>query len=147
MLLVMRVADGADADEVSHKSGLACRDKSLTKQEFLEETDINTIIRRFGLGYEPPVNQMVPLEGDFSDAPDFRTALDLVRGADEAFMTMSAEVRHRFHHDPVEFVEFFSDSKNREEGVKLGLVIPEAIVSPEKIVKVQVMPDTAVKPL
>lgn len=139
MRIYLRVADGADADAVSDDTGLACMDKSLTKQEFKEECDINTIIKRFGLGYEPPVNQRVPLTGDFSDAPDFRTALDLVREADDAFMTMSADVRKRFNHDPVEFVEFVSDPKNVEECRKLGLAVPAPVAVPEKVVKVEVV--------
>lgn len=140
MRIYVRPSDGSDAEEVSDATGLDCSvDEGRTKQEFLEECDINTIIKRFGLGYEPPVNQAVPLQGDFSDAPDFRTALDLVREADEAFMTMSADVRKRFNHDPVEFVSFVSDEKNYEECVKLGLAVGKPVELPEKVMKVEVV--------
>lgn len=139
MKLNLRVADGSDADVISQATGLKCLDKTRTKQEFAEECDINTIINRFGLGYEPPVNLHVPMQGDFTEALDFRESLDLVRAADAAFMEMSAEVRKRFDHDPVKFVEFFSQAANREEGVKLGLVMPAPVPEPEKVMKVEVV--------
>lgn len=134
-----RPTDGSDADAVSQATALDCScDEGRTKQEFAEECDINTIIRRFGLGYEPPENVRVPLQGEFYDVPDFRSALDLVREADEAFMQMHADVRKRFDHDPVKFVEFVSDPKNVDECRKLGLAMPAA--EPDKPVRVEVVP-------
>ena len=107
----------------SEKVGLDCSVKpSRTKQQFKEESDINTIVRRFGLTGQLPSNVRMPVNGDFTNVPDFRTAMDLIVAARESFDAMPADVRSRFHNDAAEFVDFCSDVKNRDEAIKLGLV-------------------------
>lgn len=111
-----------DADEVSEETGLKCEDESLAVQSEKDEADINTIVRRFGLTGQLPENVRMPQYGDFTGITDYQTALNTVIAADEAFMTMPAEIRQRFNHDPQEFVEFCLDANNLEEARKLGLV-------------------------
>lgn len=114
-----------DAMAASNDVALHCRDKSLTQQSFAEEVDINTIVRRFGLGYEPPLNTRMPLNGDFEGVFDFQSAMNVIVAAREAFDAQPAEVRARFHNNPAEFVDFCSDDENYEEARRLGLVDPE----------------------
>lgn len=107
----------------SDKVGLDCSNlPSLAKQSFAEECDINTIVRRFGLTGQLPSDVRMPQNGDFTNVPDFRTAMDLIVAARESFDAMPADVRARFHNDAAEFVDFCSDEKNRDEAIKLGLV-------------------------
>lgn len=103
---------------------------SLAKQSFAEECDINTIVRRFGLTGQLPSDIRMPLNGDFQDVPDFRTAMDMLVAARESFDAMPADVRARFHNDAAEFVDFCSDDKNRDEAIKLGLVERKAVAVP-----------------
>lgn len=121
-----------DTDEVSESCGLGNFDESKTQQSFLEECDINTIIRRFGLGGDIPTGVRMPVYGDFTGINDFQSAMNAIAVANEAFDAMPAEVRRRFNHDPGQFVDFCLDDKNRDEAVKLGLVpdrVTEAVAA------------------
>lgn len=93
-----------------------------TQQEFAEEADINTIVRRFGLTGELPENVRIPQSGDFTGITDYHSALNLIREADEGFMELPAELRARFEHDPGRLMAFLEDANNKEEAIKLGLV-------------------------
>lgn len=123
-----------DRDAASDESGLDCsvdRDTgeylpSMTKQSFAEECDINTIVRRFGLTGELPEGVRAPTFGDFQDVPDYHSAMNAIRQADEAFFEMPAELRARFGNDAGLFVEFCSDEKNRDEAERMGLVLKKA---------------------
>lgn len=110
-------------DALSASTGLCCEDKSLAIQSQAEEADINTIVKRFGLTGQLPQNVRVPLEDDFYEATDYRSALEAVRQADESFMKMPASVRARFNHNPAEFVEFCMDKANLDEMHRLGLAV------------------------
>lgn len=115
-----------DTNAASDESGLKCEDVSLAKQEFKEECDINTIVRRFGLTGQLPSDVRMPVSGDFTGITDFHSAMNAVREAQESFMEMPAHVRDRFANDPGKFVDFCLDDRNRDEAVKLGLVPPAA---------------------
>lgn len=144
--MFVRHAFNYDVDAVSLETGLRCEDVSLAKQEFKEETDINTIIERFGLGYEPPSGVKVPLMEDFSEVYDLQSALNQVNAARETFMLMPADLRARFGNDPHAFVNFCSERdadgklSNLTELRKFGLVPPEEVVSEPAPVRVEVVP-------
>lgn len=119
-----RSAYNYDMNEVSDATGIdvASFGPSMAKQAFAEECDINTIVRRFGLMGELPVNVRMPTYGDFTGLTNYHEALNAIAAAHESFDAMPAEVRARFHNDPAEFVAFCNDEKNRPEAEKLGLV-------------------------
>lgn len=118
-----RSAYNYDVEEASMRAGLSCDgDKGLTQQQFKEEVDINTIVRRFGLTGQLPDNVRVPMSGDFTGVNDFQSAMNAVRGAQEAFMELPAPMRARFANDPQRLMEFCSDADNRDEAIKLGLL-------------------------
>ncbi|WNK14135.1 MAG: internal scaffolding protein [Microvirus sp.] len=104
--------------------GLECLEDPLTQQQFVEEADINTLVRRFGLDKQPmPVAPFDPSHyGDFSNVPDLRTALDLVNDAKNRFMELPPKLRARFHNAPGELWEFVNDPENADEAVRLGLL-------------------------
>jgi phage internal scaffolding protein len=112
-----------DRNAASDAAALICvPEESRTQQQFAEECDINTIVKRFGLTGELPENFRVPQSGDFTNIGDFHSAMNAVRSAEEAFMDMPAELRARFGYDPQKLMDFVHDSKNRDEAIKLGLV-------------------------
>lgn len=125
--MFLRTPYNYDVNAASDESGLKCDDVSLAKQSFKEECDINTIVERFGIGYEMPQGVRAPFYGDFTEVGDFRSALDAVNAARESFMTLPADVRARFANDPHGFVEFCSRDENIDEVEKLGLLLPEAM--------------------
>lgn len=116
-----------DAQAVSENTGIAIPDteqNNRTKQEFAEEVDINTLLRRFNITGQLPENVRMPTYADFTEVYDFHTAANAIAQANEAFEAMPAEVRLRFHNDPAEFLAFCDNEANRDEAVKLGLVDP-----------------------
>lgn len=112
-----------DFSAASDDTGLMCLDPSLAIQSARDETDINTIVKRFGLSGKLPENVVAPSYGDFTEVVDFQTAMNAIVDAERAFMLMPADVRRRFGNDPQLFVEFCSDDQNLEEMKKLGLVV------------------------
>lgn len=115
-----------DRMRASDESGLYCPEPTRTQQQFKEETDINTIVERFGITGELPSNLAVPQSGDFVDAvTDYQSAMNLVILAQRSFQELPAKVRARFGNDPAQLVEFVSDEANRDEARALGLLVPE----------------------
>lgn len=135
----LRTPYSYDRKAASDRSGLKCEDVSRAQQQFAEESDINTIVKRFGLTGELPKDVPVPSQGDFTEVVDYKTAMDLIRKADEAFGMMPSSVRDRFANDPQRFLEFTSDANNREEARKMGLLKP--VPEPAKPVEVRVVQD------
>ncbi|AXH77999.1 MAG: internal scaffolding protein [Microviridae sp.] len=115
-----------DHTAASNETGLKCEDPSLAQQHQKDETDINLIVRNYVRTGELPVHHLPPLTDDFAEITDMQTAMNRVVEAREAFMEQPANVRARFHNNPVEFVEFCSDPDNHAEMRKLGLLSPEA---------------------
>lgn len=102
---------------------------SRVQQHLKDETDINTIVRRFGITATLPTTFKAPLLGDFVGVTDFHTAMNAVREAQESFMSMPVELRQRFGHDPQALMTFLNEPKNEEEARKLGLLKPKPEVT------------------
>lgn len=132
--MFLRAPYNYDVNAASDEAGLVCKDKSLAQQHERDETDINVIVKRFGVTGVLPQRTLPPMFGDFSDVVDFRGAQDKIREAQEAFDSLPAEVRFRFQNDPAAFVEFASDEGNIDELRKLGLAKakdPEPVPTPD----------------
>lgn len=127
----LRTAYNYDTMAASDESALVCKDPSLAVQADLIPSDINTILRNFGVTGKLPMTSRLPTYGDFTGIFDFQSAVNAVNDAQDAFDTLDADLRYRFHNDPQEFVSFCSDEANRLEAEKLGLVMPKAeIIQP-----------------
>lgn len=121
--IFLRSAFNYDSDEVSLQTALPdTGEPSMTQQQFAEECDINTIVRRFGLTGELPNGVAMPQSGDFTGVSDYHTAMNVVRAAEEAFLQIPGEVRARFGHDPARVIAFMEDVNNRDEAIKLGFI-------------------------
>lgn len=89
---------------------------SLTNQSDAQEADINILVKKFGItGQLPQVTGLQPLYGDFTSADDYRTSLDKINAAKEAFQAIPAHIRKQFDNDPAKFIQFASDEKNIEK--------------------------------
>ncbi|WNK15009.1 MAG: internal scaffolding protein [Microvirus sp.] len=122
--LFIRSSNNYDFSSVSLENGLSCPDPSLTQQQFLHETDINTIVNIFMKTGHLPDQTSMPQYLDYEGIFDFQSAMNVVRQADENFMTMPASIRARFHNSPQEFLEFFANPDNVQEAIRLGLAVP-----------------------
>jgi phage internal scaffolding protein len=120
--MFVRSAYNYDRNLASVESGLVCDDDSRAVQSAEEESNINTIVRRFGISGKLPDQVAMPRSGDFTNVPDFHAAMNLVRQAQEEFVRVPADVRARFRNDPQEFMNFFENPDNYTEALKLGLV-------------------------
>lgn len=130
--VILRSRFNYDRDAASLSSGLECLDESKAQQNFKDECDINTIVRRFGLTGQLPENVRTPRYEDYSEVFDFQSAMNSVRAAGEGFMELPAHIRAKFANDPQQFLEFCADDKNYDQAVELGLVKrrPEAPATP-----------------
>lgn len=131
LLPPIRTRYNYDTDSASLRSGLACLDKGRTHQSFKEQSDINTIVRQFGLTGELPQNVKVPQSGDYTMVVnDYQSAMNIVRQAEESFMQLPAETRKRFNNDPQQLQQFVENKDNLAEARKLGLAVPEVVPPP-----------------
>lgn len=94
-----------------------------TRQEFKDECDINKKIQKhlkmYGTLPVPPSG--VQLYQDTTQIGDYRSALDRVIKAKEAFHRMDGKILKRFDNDPDKLIDFINDPANLEEGRALGI--------------------------
>lgn len=110
------------AKKTSVATGIKNVEKTRTHRYMKDECDINMIMKKFEkTGQLPEMIKNNPQYGDFTDAPDYQTALHTVMHAQEQFANLSAKVRNRFNNDPAEFLEFATNPENLKEMVKMGL--------------------------
>lgn len=120
-------------------SDLVCPEPSLAQQSFKDDADINVMLEKFKVTGVMPQGVVMPSYGDFTGVSDYRTAVDAIKKASDAFMELPANIRARFENDPQLFLEFCADEKNRDEAVRLGLVpkTPDPVEPP--VTKVHVV--------
>lgn len=121
LVRTVRTEGSYDTDRASTDTGLSCRDPSRTRQDQKEESDINTIVRLFGVTGQLPLNLRLPQYGDFDAVDDYQTALHAVKRAEESFLGIPAEIRATFNHDPGAFAEFCLDPGNLPQLREWGL--------------------------
>lgn len=117
---------------------------SLTRQEFAEECDINTLMDRYEKsGVISHVNRAQPKYFDMTVMPDLREALDVMRDASIAFAALPAKVRREFDNDAQQFVDYAQNPENIDRMREWGLA-PPAPLPPEPQL-VRVVPEPAPK--
>lgn len=97
---------------------------TIVKQSFVEECDINNILKQYKLTGQIRHMRAGAQQGHYEDLPDqsdFQEAMNLVLAAEASFATLPSHVRARFANNPAEFLGFMADPSNAEEIVKLGL--------------------------
>lgn len=98
---------------------------SLTKQEFQDECDINSIMAKFEkTGEILHSNEVTPRYGDFTLVPDYQSALNFVAESEAMFASLPSKARDRFANQPEQFLAFVSDPANIPEMKALGLFNP-----------------------
>lgn len=111
---------------------------SLTRQEFAEECDINSIMEKYEKGGAiSHVNRHEPVYLDTTLYPGLQASMDLFRQAATEFNALPAKVRREFDNDPQKFVDFASDPENLPRMREWGLAPPEA--APPEPVKVELV--------
>ena len=101
--------------------------RSRTKQSFKKDADVNNIMIRYRKTGVVPTTGAVALYGDFSSQAEFNNVLARITRAQEAFLTLPADVRKRFNNDVAEMLDFVADDANYEEAVKLKVRPVDAV--------------------
>lgn len=94
------------------------------QQQFKDHCDLNKIVAKYkttGRWQEVVMAGKGGVYADISAIGDYQESVEKVLKANNAFMTLPAEIRVRFNNDPGELLQFIQDPRNFEEGKKLGL--------------------------
>lgn len=98
---------------------------SMAAQEFKTQCDVNHIMRKFEkTNLLNHVNRREGQYGDFMEARSYHESLNLIREADEMFMTVPSKIRERFDNDAGKFLAFVQDEANAEAMAEMGLLKP-----------------------
>lgn len=118
-------------------TGVSSGGPSLTRQEFAEECDINSLMKRYEGHVTGGPGNMAPREPlyfDFADAPqDLLGYLEFIKGAEDKFMSLPAIVRREFDNSAVEFVAFASDPGSIDQMREWGLAPPAKPLEPVQV--------------
>lgn len=104
-----------DAAAVSDATAKAGGGPTLVQQQFQDEVDINTIVRRFGLTRSMPSGPAGGVYGDFTGIEDYASAVAAIQRAQDGFMKLSPQVRERFGNDPERIITLAQEVSNEEE--------------------------------
>lgn len=89
---------------------------SPTQQQFMKDCDINNLMKRYRATGLLPQYPGTAQYLDCTKMPeDYQAALNKVVAANQAFESLSSDIRAQFLNDPARFVEFASDPKNLDQ--------------------------------
>lgn len=112
---------------------------SMTRQEFAEECDINTIMARYD-GYlsDPMRSIREPSYIDFTEMPQtLMDTMEVLRQGEQAFYSLPAVVRREFDNNAALFLDFAMNPENLEQMREWGLAPPPKV--PDAPMKVEVV--------
>lgn len=112
--------------DASQPTSITFPEKTMAKQAFKDECDINTIMAKYkSTGLIDHVKNVQGSYGDFTSVQDYQLSLNQVIEAQDAFEQLPAKIRARFNNDPSHLMSFISDEDNYDEALKLGLIDPK----------------------
>lgn len=91
--------------------------KSVTKQSFKKQTDVNHILKTSGVR-----KPFTVLESPLTRVPDLQTVLNSEINFRRDFMRLPATLRYHFHNDHLEFFHAVNDPARKDELIELGLL-------------------------
>jgi len=95
--------------------------KSLTKQSFTKECDINNIMAKYQkTGAIDHVNKHEASYG-YATSDDFTASMEIVGRGQTMFAELPSSIRTKFENDPAKFLEFVQNPENIKEMQELGL--------------------------
>jgi hypothetical protein len=136
-MMEVRTPYNYDRDEVSKNTALVCEDESLAQQNMKSETDLNVMIRKYGVLPAQDVNWK---EFDATVIPkDYHELQNMMKEADAAFLSLPGEIRAQVDNDPEKFLamvdaEKAAIKKQEKESAKAdkGSVDPTPVVDADK---------------
>lgn len=102
---------------------LVNKDPSKTDPSWAAETEANNVIAKYMKTGQFPQANRVGSYADMTEIGDLHSAMEKVRAAQDAFMSLPSDLRLRFGNSPEAYLAFVQDKKNMDEALKLGLLI------------------------
>jgi hypothetical protein len=134
----LRTPYNYDRDQVSKNTAVIFEDETLTQQNFKDDADLNIMIRKYGV---LPVQEVNWNEFDASVIPsDYHQLQNKLIEADQAFMSLPAELRQEVNNDPAQLLALISQ---REAEAKAEA---KAAEKADKVASTQAEPVDADKP-
>lgn len=104
---------------------------TLTEQSHKDECDINQVVAKYsGDELRELMDKRPALYGDFTSAPGYKEALDIVQHAKEQFDALPSKVRAEFNNNPADFLKFAEKPENKNRLLELGLAEKRAKIDP-----------------
>lgn len=95
---------------------------SKTQQAPKDDCDVNKILKKYEkTGMVLHQNHSQGSYGDFTNYGDFRSGLEIITNAQNAFDALPSKIRKKFGNNPALLLEFIQDPSNIDEAIKLGL--------------------------
>lgn len=105
-----------DTNFESDRTALYCKDPSLTKQEFVEEADINNILKRFLKTGEPPPMALPEHFVDTTTKLDMFEMQSRLAEANEMFYRLPADKRAAQQNDPARWADAVIQAATKGDG-------------------------------
>lgn len=102
------------------------------QQQFKQDADINSIMRKFQRG--EALNHVKVYQGEYGIASplDLHQAQNLIARANSMFADLPSNVRNEFKNEPAQFLEFVQNPDNYDRAIELGISLaPEALAARE----------------
>lgn len=104
------------------KRGITFTEPTRTKQDYKEECDINTIMRKYeATGIVSHVSAMQPFYADVLEYGDLQDAYAIMDKAQQAFDALPASLRQELDNDPRNLVGYISNPANKEKCIEYGI--------------------------
>ena len=103
-------------------------DRVMTKQEFAEDCNVNTIIKKMtNGGMLGHINPAEPKYVDTTVVADLQAAYLLIEETEEQFMDLPADIRAAADNDPVVLAQMAGTVEGREKLKNAGMEPPEPV--------------------
>lgn len=105
---------------------------SLTQQHFKDETEINSVVRKYLKGHPLPITNKQPMFGDFGSM-DFHEMKNAIADIDSQFASLPAKLRGRFRNDAYQLIRWIERPENNAEALRLGLLQKPGLTPDEQL--------------
>jgi len=119
---------------MANKHGLKFTEPSRTKQNERDRCDIRNIIKRYKTTGKLPLSahaQNGPMFGEFHNLPTYHEMSNIIIEARAKFMSLPSALRKDFDNDPGEMIAFLQNPENKEEAIRMGLMVPPPRKKPD----------------
>lgn len=106
--------------------------ESMTQQQFAQECDINYIVKRAQRTGTIPVIPMQEMVFGTLDEETFKQRMDKMSEIKSYFECLPSDIRLHYQNSVNEFIAAMNTDEGLEEGRKLGIIVPAAVVA-EKV--------------